>query len=229
DYQNSIQSIKQWIEQGITYQTNYTIRLKSKLQGDDIALYNTLKRAQVSNYCAYIDTGEYSILSASPELFFHLKKDKITTRPMKGTLKRGRNIKEDKTNRNDLYYSEKNRAENVMIVDLLRNDLNVIAIPGTVQVEKLFEIEDYPTVHQMTSTITAKIKESTKLLEIFRALFPCGSITGAPKISTMEAIEKLEKEPREVYCGAIGYITPEREAIFNVPIRTVVIDQQTNQ
>lgn len=229
DYQNSIQSIKQWIEQGITYQTNYTIRLKSKFQGDDIALYNTLKRAQVSNYCAYIDTGEYSILSASPELFFHLKKDKITTRPMKGTLKRGRNIKEDKTNRNDLYYSEKNRAENVMIVDLLRNDLNVIAIPGTVQVEKLFEIEDYPTVHQMTSTITAKIKESTKLLEIFRALFPCGSITGAPKISTMEAIEKLEKEPREVYCGAIGYITPEREAIFNVPIRTVVIDQQTNQ
>ncbi|BDH59957.1 aminodeoxychorismate synthase, component I [Lysinibacillus sp. PLM2] len=229
DYQNSIKLIKQWIGQGTTYQTNYTIRLKSNFQGDDITLYNTLKRAQVSNYCAYINTGEYSILSASPELFFHLKEDKIITRPMKGTLKRGRNIKEDEANRNELYYSEKNRAENVMIVDLLRNDLNVIAIPGTVQVDKLFEIEDYPTVHQMTSTITAKIKESTKLLEVFQALFPCGSITGAPKISTMEAIEKLEKEPREVYCGAIGYITPEREAIFNVPIRTVVIDQQTNE
>lgn len=116
-----------------------------------------------------------------------------------------------------------------MIVDLLRNDLSVIAKPGTVKVDKLFEIEDYPTVHQMTSTITATIKENTQLVDIFKALFPCGSITGAPKISTMEVIEKLEMDARNVYCGAIGYITPNRDATFNVPIRTVVIDEKTGK
>ena len=114
-----------------------------------------------------------------------------------------------------------------MIVDLLRNDLGVIAEPGTVRVPKLFEIEHYPTVHQMTSTISARLKENTQLVDIFKALFPCGSITGAPKISTMDIIANLEKSPREVYCGAIGYITPNHEAIFNVPIRTVMIDHQT--
>lgn len=229
EYNSAIQSIKGLIENGDTYQTNYTIRLASKFQGDDIALFERLKRAQSSNYCAYLNIGDFRILSASPELFFHLEGDRITTRPMKGTMKRGKTAKEDKEKANELYHSEKNRAENVMIVDLLRNDLSVIAKPGTVKVQKLFDIEQYPTVHQMTSTITAEVNENTNLLDVFRALFPCGSITGAPKISTMEVINDLETTPREVYCGAIGYITPSNEAIFNVPIRTVIINQETNE
>lgn len=229
EYRASILSIKQAIEQGDTYQANYTIRLNSEFRGDDISFFEKLKRAQASHYCAYIDTGEHSILSASPELFFHLKDGTITTRPMKGTTKRGNSVKEDEERASWLYHSEKNRSENVMIVDLLRNDLGSIADPGTVHVQKLFEIEHYPTVHQMTSTITAKVSDDIQLVDIFQALFPCGSITGAPKISTMGIIADLETAPREVYCGAIGFITPNKEAVFNVPIRTVVIEQRSGK
>ncbi len=229
EYNQSIMAIKKWIESGDTYQTNYTIRLTSQFEGDDVAFYNRLKKAQSSNYCAYINTGEHSILSASPELFFHLEGNQITTRPMKGTIKRGKGFVEDRENVKELYHSEKNRAENVMIVDLLRNDLGIIAEPSTVTVEKLFEIEQYPTVHQMTSTITAKVSEHIQLVDIFKALFPCGSITGAPKISTMNIIADLESAPREVYCGAIGYISPNKEAIFNVPIRTVLIEHSSGK
>ncbi|WP_342431613.1 aminodeoxychorismate synthase component I [Neobacillus sp. FSL H8-0543] len=227
EYNQSIRTIKQLIENGDTYQTNYTIRLTSQFEGDEVSFFNRLKKAQASNYCAYINTGDHSILSASPELFFHLEGDQITTRPMKGTTKRGKSFAEDSENAKELYHSEKNRSENVMIVDLLRNDLGMIAEPSTVTVEKLFEIEQYPTVHQMTSTITAKVSEHTQLVDIFKALFPCGSITGAPKISTMNIITDLETAPREVYCGAIGYITPNMEAIFNVPIRTVVLEHKS--
>lgn len=227
EYEQAISSIKKSIRHGNTYQTNYTIRLHSHFSGDALAFYNRLKEAQSSNYCAYIHTGEHSILSASPELFFHLDHGKITTRPMKGTIIRGASFEEDAENANWLLHSEKNRAENLMIVDLLRNDLGLVAQSGTVAVEKLFEIEQYPTVHQMTSTISAKVSETTSLVDIFKALFPCGSITGAPKISTMNIIADLENEPREVYCGAIGYITPNKEAIFNVPIRTVLIEHST--
>ncbi|MFJ8235691.1 aminodeoxychorismate synthase component I [Ureibacillus sp. NPDC094379] len=227
EYRNAISSIKQGIEDGVTYQTNYTIRLNSAFQGDDLKFFDQLRRAQDSNYCAYINTGEHSILSASPELFFHLEDNQITTRPMKGTISRGKTLLEDRQNAEWLFQSEKNRAENLMIVDLLRNDLSMIATPHSVQVPRLFDIEPYPTVHQMTSTITATIEPNTQLIDIFNALFPCGSITGAPKISTMEKIAELESTPRDVYCGAIGYITPNHEAIFNVPIRTVVIDQKT--
>jgi para-aminobenzoate synthetase / 4-amino-4-deoxychorismate lyase len=227
EYNQAISSIKKSIQYGNTYQTNYTIRLHSHFSGDGLAFYNRLKKAQSSNYCAYIHTGEHSILSASPELFFHLDNGKITTRPMKGTIKRGASFEEDAENASWLLHSEKNRAENLMIVDLLRNDLGMVAQSGTVAVEKLFEIEQYPTVHQMTSTISAGVSETTTLVDIFKAIFPCGSITGAPKISTMNIIADLEKEPREVYCGAIGYITPNKEAIFNVPIRTVLIDHST--
>ncbi|MGM0903840.1 MAG: aminodeoxychorismate synthase component I [Bacillota bacterium] len=229
EFDSVIQSIKHSIEIGDTYQTNYTLRMCSQFQGDEIAYFETLKRAQSSNYCAFVHTGEHSILSASPELFFRLKGTELTTRPMKGTIKRGNSTEEDKLNASWLYHSEKDRAENVMIVDLLRNDLGMIAETGSVKVEKLFEIEQYPTVHQMTSTIKGKVPENTQLSDIFKALFPCGSITGAPKISTMEIIADLETTPREVYCGAIGYITPSKEAIFNVPIRTVLIEQETGK
>ncbi len=227
EYDQAISNIKKSIQNGITYQTNYTIRLTSQFAGDDVAFFEKLKKGQASNYCAYINTGRFSILSASPELFFHLKGNKLTTRPMKGTIKRGRTVAEDRENADWLYHSEKNRAENVMIVDLLRNDLGIIAESGSVAVSKLYEIEQYPTVHQLTSTISARLTEKTRLIDIFQALFPCGSITGAPKISTMEIIGSLETSPREVYCGAIGYITPKKEAIFNVPIRTVWIDHQS--
>jgi para-aminobenzoate synthetase / 4-amino-4-deoxychorismate lyase len=229
EYNQAITSIKNSIQAGITYQTNYTIRLHSSFNGDGFAFYNRLKKAQNSNYCAYIHTGDHSILSASPELFFHLDNGKITTRPMKGTVQRGTSSEEDAANANWLLHSEKNRAENLMIVDLLRNDLGMIAQSGTVNVEKIFEIEKYPTVHQMTSTISARVSETTNIVDLFKALFPCGSITGAPKISTMNIIAELENEPREVYCGAIGYITPNKEAIFNVPIRTVLINHQMEQ
>jgi para-aminobenzoate synthetase / 4-amino-4-deoxychorismate lyase len=228
-FASSIQAIKKSIEKGDTYQTNYTLRMDSQFQGDEIAYFETLKRAQSSNYCAYVQTGEHSILSASPELFFRLEGTELTTRPMKGTIKRGNSLDEDRANASWLFHSEKDRAENVMIVDLLRNDLGIIAETGSVIVDRLFEIEQYPTVHQMTSTIKAKVPETTQLSDIFKALFPCGSITGAPKISTMEIIADLETMPREVYCGAIGYMTPNKEAVFNVPIRTVLIDQDSGK
>ncbi|MUK88313.1 aminodeoxychorismate synthase component I [Ornithinibacillus sp. L9] len=226
-YNQSINQIKDYIEQGDTYQVNYTIRLKSEFDGDPIAYYNHLSTSQSANYSAFLNTGDYSILSASPELFFHLKDGKLTTKPMKGTVGRGTTDHEDTSNAEWLYHSEKNRAENVMIVDLLRNDLGRVAKAGTVQVPKLFTIEAYPTVFQMTSTVTAELEQDKNLIDIFKALFPCGSITGAPKVSTMNIINELETSPREVYCGTIGYITPEQEAIFNVPIRTVMIDNKS--
>ena len=168
-------------------------------------------------------------MSASPELFFHWQENVITTRPMKGTVKRGLSLDQDVDQANWLAHSAKNQAENVMIVDLLRNDVSVIAENGSVHVPAMFQIEKYPTVWQMTSTVKARTKQETTVLDIFKALFPCGSITGAPKIKTMDIITNVEDTTREVYCGAIGYITPNREAIFNVPIRTVWIDSETGQ
>ncbi|GIN61761.1 aminodeoxychorismate synthase, component I [Robertmurraya siralis] len=229
EYDAAIEMIKKHIEYGDTYQTNFTLRLHSEFEGDDLAFFEHLKKAQSSNYCAYLNIGEHRILSASPELFFHLNGNEMTTRPMKGTIKRGRTYVEDINYKKSLQSSEKDRAENVMIVDLLRNDLGMISEPGTVKVEQLFNIEPYPTVFQMTSTITSMIPEHTSITDVFKALFPCGSITGAPKIKTMEIISELEREPREVYCGAIGYITPDKEAIFNVPIRTILIEEKTKR
>lgn len=225
-YKSSIQTIKQQIEEGNTYQVNYTLRLNSSFIGDEFTFYRQLAKAQRSNYSAYLHTGRFKILSASPELFFDWKNDTLTTRPMKGTVQRGKSIVQDLEQQQWLKVSEKNQAENLMIVDLLRNDLGQIAEAGSVVVDQLFEIEQYPTVWQMTSTITAKTKPETTIIDVFKALFPCGSITGAPKISTMKIISELEETPREVYCGAVGYISPNREATFNVPIRTVVIDSE---
>ncbi|RRN67488.1 aminodeoxychorismate synthase component I [Peribacillus simplex] len=226
-YHSGFQKIKSEIEKGNTYQVNYTMRLQSKFEGDDFAFFDRLKRAQRSNYSAYLNVGTHRILSASPELFFRWEDGQLITRPMKGTVKRGTTLKMDQFNADWLAASEKNQAENYMIVDLLRNDLGMIAEPGSVKVPQLKEIEKYPTVWQMTSTITADTKPGTTIIDIFKALFPCGSITGAPKIKTMEIITDIENSPREVYCGAIGYITPESEAVFNVPIRTVVIEKET--
>jgi len=229
EYETNINKIKQSIQNGDTYQVNYTIRLHAQFKGNDLAFFHQLFHAQTSQYSAYLNIGDYRILSASPELFFRKDGDNIITKPMKGTMKRGLTVEQDEEHASWLYHSEKNRAENLMIVDLLRNDLGVIAKPGTVEVPKLFEIEKYPTVHQMTSTITAQIDQHVSIIDIFQALFPCGSITGAPKIKTMEIISQLESEPRDVYCGTIGYISPNGEAVFNVPIRTVTIHQPSGR
>lgn len=225
-YKEGIQRIKLAIEEGDTYQVNYTERLIAEFTGSDSAFYHQLARNQQADYGAYLNLGRYRILSASPELFFKVRSGKLTAKPMKGTAPRGRTTSEDQRNIKALKASEKEQAENLMIVDLLRNDMSRLAKPGTVKADPLFTVETYPTVHQLTSTVEAQLDETSTILTWFQALFPCGSITGAPKISTMNYIAALEQTPREVYCGAIGFITPDKDAIFNVPIRTVVIDKE---
>lgn len=222
-YNNSIEKIKDYIATGRTYQVNYTIRLLSKFNNDEWDFFLNLVQSQ-NKYGAYIDTGHYIICSASPELFFNLDGKEITSQPMKGTVKRGRTTLEDKIQADWLYHSEKNRAENVMIVDLIRNDMGRIAEIGSVHVPELFKIEKYPTLFTMTSPVQARTR--APISEIFGALFPCGSITGAPKVSTMNIIAELENTPRRIYTGSIGYISPNRKAQFNVAIRTVLIDRE---
>lgn len=225
-YQKGIQQIKQAIEEGDTYQVNYTERLSAEFAGNDLAFYRQLARNQQADYCAYLNLGRFRVLSASPELFFKVRNGQLTAKPMKGTAPRGRTTKEDQEQVAALLASKKEQAENLMIVDLLRNDMSRLAKRGSVKADPLFTVETYPTVHQLTSTIEAQLDKETTVLEWFQALFPCGSITGAPKISTMKYIAGLEQTPREVYCGAIGFITPGKDAVFNVPIRTVVIDRE---
>lgn len=225
-YNAAIAQIKDHIAEGRTYQVNYTMRLQTDFKGSAWDFFLYLAQSQ-NNHAAYVDTGGYVICSASPELFFQLEGDMITCRPMKGTVKRGRTTMEDREQSEWLKSSAKNRAENVMIVDLVRNDLGRVAEIGSVCVPELFATERYPTLWQMTSTVTAKTNAS--LTEIFSALFPCASITGAPKVSTMKIISDLETTPRRVYTGSIGYISPQRKAKFNVAIRTALIDRETGQ
>ncbi|MGB3562351.1 MAG: aminodeoxychorismate synthase component I [Thermoanaerobaculia bacterium] len=226
DYEQAVDSIHRWIAEGDTYQVNYTIRLRADFAGDAWGLFTSLARAQRAPRSAFVDTGErWAICSSSPERFFHLDDDRIVCRPMKGTAPRGRYPEEDRRRGEWLRQSAKNRAENLMIVDMVRNDLGRIAQPGTVEVTSLFELERYPSIHQLTSTVEARTDATAP--ELFTALFPCASITGAPRVRTMELIHRLEREPRGVYTGAIGCIGPERQAHFNVAIRTVQIDRQT--
>jgi para-aminobenzoate synthetase / 4-amino-4-deoxychorismate lyase len=225
-YETVIAKIKDSISEGKTYQVNYTMHLQANFSGDAWDFFLHLAQNQ-NDYAAYIDTGRYAICSASPELFFQLGGNTITCRPMKGTAKRGRTNLEDHEQSEWLKNSEKNRAENVMIVDMVRNDLGKIAEVGSVYVPHLFETERYPTLWQMTSTVTAKTKAS--LADIFKALFPSASITGAPKVGTMKIIAELESAPRRIYTGTIGYISPRRKASFNVAIRTMLVDQQNQK
>lgn len=228
-YVEDVERIRQYIAAGDCYQVNHTFQLRGDFSADPPALYHRIGRGQQAPFCAYLDTGRYTILSASPELFFALDDGVIITRPMKGTACRGRWPGEDSTAIEKLRQSQKERAENLMIVDLLRNDLGIVAKTGSVSVDALFEIETYPTVHQMTSTVSAKLRSGCALTDIFRALFPCGSVTGAPKRRSMEIISELEKEPRGIYCGAIGYVAPGGEALFSVAIRTVLHDKETSR
>ncbi len=224
EYHAAIQEIKKQIAAGNTYQVNYTFPLHADFQGDPWALFTDLVMAQDGGYGAYVDTGRHVVCSVSPELFFHLDGNVLTSKPMKGTAVRGLTSQEDDENAAWLQQSEKNRAENVMIVDMIRNDMGRVAETGSVQVPSLFDVARYPTVLQMTSTVTARTQAA--LTEIFQAMYPCASITGAPKVRTMEIIRELEPQPRGVYTGAIGFITPQRQAQFNVAIRTLTVDRE---
>ena len=226
-YQDAIAYIKDQIATGYTYQVNFTFPLVAPFHADPWALFCRLAQAQQAAYAAYLDIGSHVICSASPELFFQLDGDRLLSRPMKGTAPRGRTLVEDQANAAWLHHSEKNRAENVMIVDMIRNDMGRVAQIGSVHVPQLFAVEHYPTVLQMTSTVTARTTAS--LGDIFAAMYPCASITGAPKRSTTQIIKNLEKYPRGVYTGAIGYLAPERRARFNVAIRTVVVNRSQGQ
>lgn len=225
-YEDAIKQVHHAIKHGDTYQINYTLRIGTSFKAETLGFYQHLKQAQQSSFCAYLDLDDFQILSASPELFFKRNGDKLTARPMKGTMPRGMTPALDIKNKEILTQSEKDQAENLMIVDLLRNDLSILAKTGSVKVPSLFEIEQYPSVWQMTSTVEATLKDEVDYFTIFKALFPCGSITGAPKISAMNLIANLEASPRNVYCGAIGYFTPDQNAIFNVPIRTVLVEPE---
>jgi para-aminobenzoate synthetase/4-amino-4-deoxychorismate lyase len=229
EYERNVEAVREAIARGDTYQVNYTLRLRARFEGDDFAFYERLLAAQRTRFGAYINAGRFRVLSASPELFFRRTGHRVETRPMKGTAARGRWKEEDEAAAARLVASEKERAENLMIVDLLRNDLGRVAETGAVKVEELFRVERYPTVLQMTSTVAAKLREGVTLDELFAALFPCGSVTGAPKVSTTRFIAALEDSPRGVYCGAVGFVAPGGDAAFNVAIRTVVIDSETGE
>lgn len=216
-------AIHRAIADGEVYQVNYTSPLVADYRGDTFALFCSLRRAQPNANAAYIAGSHEHVLSVSPELFFDWDGRTLCCEPMKGTAPRGRTPEADQQNALELARSEKERAENLMIVDLLRNDLSRLAELGSVRVPRLFECRAWPTVWQMTSQVQAQTREGTSLADIFRALFPCGSITGAPKLRAMHWIRRLEPAPRGVYCGAVGVVAPGGAARFNVPIRTVTV------
>jgi para-aminobenzoate synthetase/4-amino-4-deoxychorismate lyase len=221
-YARRIAAIRRHIARGDTYQVNYTLRLRAPFDGDPWPLFLALAAAQQSRYAAWIRLDGHTLCSASPELFFRLDGDRVVCRPMKGTAPRGLTPAADRAACAALRHSPKNRAENVMIVDMIRNDLGRVALPGTVRVPRRFTVEPYPTVWQMTSEVEARTDAG--LGDLLAALFPCASITGAPKIRTMDLITALESSPRGVYTGAIGHIAPGRRAQFSVAIRTVAVD-----
>jgi para-aminobenzoate synthetase/4-amino-4-deoxychorismate lyase len=221
DYLQAVASIKEHIAAGETYQANYTFRLSADFSGDPFALFCDLTAAQPGRHAAFIACDDWAICSASPELFFELNGGRLTVRPMKGTRARALTAMADTAAACALQNSEKDRAENIMIVDMIRNDIGRIAVPGSVETLRCFEIEEYPTVWQMTSTVVGKT--AATVAEVFQALFPCASITGAPKVKTMEILQGLETTPRGVYTGALGVVAPDGTAQFNVAIRTAVV------
>ena len=224
-YAARFRRVKEAIAAGDIYQANLSFRARFAFAGEPLALYEQLFSASAAAHCGFVDDGKRQILSLSPELFFALATDgRLTARPMKGTAQRGG---DDAVERETLAASPKDRAENLMIVDLIRNDLSRIAETGSVEVSNLFQVESYPTLHAMVSTVTAQLRGEACIADILRALFPCGSVTGAPKIRAMEILRALESSPRGAYCGAIGHFAPAPDgkisARFNVAIRTLTI------
>ncbi len=223
EHAEKVEAIRRAIERGEVYQANLTGTFSFPVDGDPYALYLRLRDAQPVRYGAYLRTGNGCIVSRSPELFFRVRNGTIETRPMKGTAPRGLTLAEDRRAAALLRADPKNRAENVMIVDLLRNDLGRVCRAGSVRVPRLFAVERYRTVLQMVSSVTGTLLPGTSLLSLFRALFPCGSVTGAPKIASMRLLRDLEAGPRGVYTGAIGILLPGGDATFSVAIRTVTV------
>jgi para-aminobenzoate synthetase / 4-amino-4-deoxychorismate lyase len=224
EYKNSIKKIKNFIEAGDTYQVNYTVKGKFNFEGSSTDFFKTMLFNQSAKYSAFINTGSELLISLSPELFFQIKNKKITAMPMKGTALRGIDHSDDMMKKLSLEKSEKNIAENLMIVDLLRNDLGRISKFGSVKTKEMFSIEKYETLFQMVSTIEANLNKNASLISVIKNIFPCGSVTGAPKMSTMKIINELEKENRGIYTGAIGFFN-NNKAVFNVAIRTIKIDK----
>lgn len=224
-YRDAFDQVKSYIEAGDCYQVNLTFRVDVHSAAGPRQLYDALCARQPVPYGVLIETDHHTFLSRSPELFFETDaKGHITVRPMKGTVARADEARRDAQAKAWLAASEKDQAENLMIVDLLRNDLSRISAVGSVKVPYLFDIETYKTVHQMTSTVTAQLMPDTDFYTLCKALFPCGSITGAPKIRAMEIIDELEDGERGAYCGAMGWIAPDGTSEFNVAIRTLVFE-----
>lgn len=229
DYAKSFSRVQDYIRAGDIYQANLTFPLTADYAGDPLALYAVLRPRAAAGYGGVIWTGEQHYLSYSPELFFALKGARVTTKPMKGTAQRSPDRVADNAEAQALRTDPKQRAENLMIVDLLRNDLSRVCEPGSVTVPELFNVESYPTVHQMTSTVTGLLADGNDVIEVIKALFPCGSITGAPKIRSMQIVGEVEKRPRGIYCGSIGRIDATGDAAFNVAIRTFTLCEATKQ
>ena len=221
-HRRCVEQIRRWIADGDCYQINLTFPLAGRLYGHPLALYSRLRERQPVRYGAYLSVPEKTVLSFSPELFFERRGDRVLARPMKGTAPRGATPAADEANRRALLASDKERAENIMIVDLLRNDLGRLAAPGKVRVDSLCDAEAYPSLWQVVSTVSAELPGAT-LFDLFRALFPCGSITGAPKIRAMQRINELEAVPRGLYTGALGWLAPGGDCRFNVAIRTLEV------
>ncbi len=228
-YLLNLQKIKQYIYEGDTYQVNHTLRMNFDLNGDLAGLYRTLRKRQRVAFSAWLQFPERDILSLSPELFIEKKHKTLTSKPMKGTAARGQNHQEDEQILQSMAVDEKQLSENLMIVDLMRNDVGRLAIPGSMQVDKLFQIQKYETLFQMISTVSGEVDKNICFAEVIEGLYPCGSITGAPKIRTMEIIHELESSKRGIYTGAIGYITPANDFSFSVPIRTIEFEKQSNR
>ncbi|MFI5236647.1 MAG: aminodeoxychorismate synthase component I [Ignavibacteriales bacterium] len=227
-FTDDIQKIKQHIKEGDTYQVNYTVKGKFKFSGSPSLLFQKLLFNQSARYSAIINNDEEFIVSLSPELFFSKRGKRILSKPMKGTIHRGLNHSSDSLLEKELVTSEKDRAENVMIVDLIRNDFGKICNFGSVTVPELFKTEKYESLYQLVSTVRGRLKRKTKIREIIKSIFPCGSVTGAPKIRTMEIINEIEKENRDIYTGSIGLITPQ-EIKMNVAIRTVTLSKSNGE
>ncbi|MFA6379055.1 MAG: aminodeoxychorismate synthase component I [Candidatus Omnitrophota bacterium] len=221
DYEVKINRIRDHIARGDVYQITYCIKLRFSFSGDAQKLYAQLLQRQPVPYPAYLETEEYKILSLSPERFMRKRNHRLVVEPMKGTWPRGSHFLSDTAARIRFSHDKKNRAENVMIADLLRNDLGRIG--SNIKAPKLFTVTPYKTLYQMTSTVTGVLSKEKSFFDIFAALFPSGSVTGAPKIRAMNIIRELEAEERKIYTGAIGYITPSRDFYFNIPIRTLLI------
>ncbi|WP_295493460.1 aminodeoxychorismate synthase component I [Sphingorhabdus sp. EL138] len=227
DYSQAFAKVQEYIRAGDIYQANLTFPLTADYTGDPLALYAALRARARAGYGGVIWTGHTHYLSFSPELFFALKDQRITTKPMKGTAQRLSDPVADAKAAAHLRMDPKQRAENLMIVDLLRNDLSRVCSAGSVKVPELFHVESYPTVHQMTSTVTGVLAEGQDAIDVIQALFPCGSITGAPKIRAMQVVEEVEASPRGIYCGSIGRIDDNGDAAFNVAIRTFTVCEET--